>query len=150
MQTEVTKQQIITFNSILKATGQTAEKRAIIADISNGRTTSTKGLLRTELQEWINAMRVAGRKPQPVANDPRKKMVGNIIAMAHEMGVIRRTTKVVPGVGLKTVNDYIGLKKWMLERSYLKKPLDDYTYDELPKLVSQYKNIYLSWLNQRQ
>jgi hypothetical protein len=30
---------------------------------------------------------------------------------------------------------------------YLKKPMNDYTYMELPTLVTQYKNVYTDWLH---
>jgi len=36
---------------------------------------------------------------------------------------------------------------WCVSFSYLKKKLDNYTYEELPKLVSQFELVYTDYLN---
>lgn len=41
----------------------------------------------------------------------------------------------------KTCVDYKRLNKWMLQYSYLHKPLNDYKAEELPKLFQQFKAL---------
>ena len=38
------------------------------------------------------------------------------------------------------------LNNWMLKSSYLHKSLNDYTYAELPKLITQFENLFKSYL----
>lgn len=35
---------------------------------------------------------------------------------------------------------------WCIKHGYLKKKLDNYTYSELPKLVSQFEEVYRGYL----
>lgn len=41
----------------------------------------------------------------------------------------------------RTCVDYNRLNKWMLQYGYLKKPLNDYKANELPKLFKQFKTL---------
>jgi hypothetical protein len=139
-----TKTQIAIFHAILARTGQMEAKPEIISSLSDGRASSTKELYQEELESWINAYNAAS-KPVTAVN-PGQKMINSIIAMAHDIGFIKKKQMVVGGIGGKKVNDYTDLNKWMLERGYLKKPLNQYKYEELPKLVSQFKGLYMHQL----
>lgn len=138
----ITPNQTKAFHAILREKGLADEKAAIVSKLSNGRASSTKDLFYEEVQPWIIAMN-SQKKEQA---DPKERMIRNIIAMAREMGVIVRLPKVQPGGAIKMQSDYTQFNEWMLTKSTGKKALNDYTYQELPKLVSQYRAIYLSWL----
>jgi hypothetical protein len=140
---EISKEQIWKFHAILRQHNLSDDKRSIIKEISGGRTESTTELTWDEANDWIAKMNgITKRSELP---DPRQKMINKVIAMAREMGVIKRQPVVSNG-GMKTVSDYTDFNKWMREKSYLKKSLNSYSYEELPTLVTQYKNIYESWL----
>lgn len=141
---EITKTQIAAIHVILRDHGLTAEKPRIISEISGGRTESTRCLYFEEARQWINAMNGL-KKPEP---DPRQKMVNSILAMAHEIKLIEKESAVTSS-GIKQKNNYRHLNEWMLKYSYLKKPLNEYKYAELPTLVTQFKSFYFSRIKQR-
>lgn len=143
---DITKVQISQIHAILSKFNLMDDKRRIISEISNGRTESTTALTFQEAQNWINAMNKAIQRPVQKKENPGQKMINSVIAMAREMGVITRQQVVKPGVGLVWESNYDRFNKWMLESSCLKKRINDYTYEELNKLVSQYKAIYADWL----
>jgi hypothetical protein len=144
--TQITKSQIAAMHVLLHKHKLQDDKRDIIRQISKGRTESTLELTFTEAQTWINAMN-KGESFNSKKEDPRQRMINSIIAMAREMGTVRRK-KVVDAAGkIQEKSDYSDFNKWMVEHSYMKKDLNKYTYEELPKLVSQFKQVYRSWLN---
>ena len=145
---QVNKSQIAQFHTLLNKHGLMDDKRNIISEISGGRTTSTLELTYTELQYWINAMNVK-HNPSPRTDEGaerKQKMINSIIAMAREMGVIQRRAAINGQGKVEEKSDYTEFNKWMLEKSWLKKRLNDYSYKELTILVSQYQNIYMSWI----
>jgi hypothetical protein len=75
--------------------------------------------------------------PAQQANTMRKK----IIALAHQMG----WSKIHPGSGNK-IADMQRIDEWCNKYGYLHKRLNQYTIEELPKLVTQYQNLYNSFL----
>lgn len=141
----ITKGQIGAIYGLLRKHGLSDDKARIINEISGGRTGSTAALYFNEAHQWISAM----TKLEEKKSDPAQRMINNIVAMAREMQVVYRQDVVNADGRVQTKSNYSRLNKWMKESSYLKKPLRDYTYEELPKLVSQYKNIYFSWLKTR-
>jgi len=70
--------------------------------------------------------------------------------MAFEMGWVKKVTKADNKGNLKTVNDYSAVKAWVTKYGYLKKPLNRYTYNELPKLVRQFEQyIYNPYIQSK-
>lgn len=63
-----------------------------------------------------------------------KAMRSKILAIATRLGWLPEQ---VPGLA----DRWAVLNTWMVERSYLSKPLFKYTYSELPKLVSQMEAV---------
>lgn len=135
--------QIAAFHALLKQHGIQDQKAEIVQQLSNNRASSTKELFSEEIQPWINQM---NKLNKPAAQKSKQQMINTIIAAAHEMGWIRKETIVQPDGSIKTMNNYDHLNKWINEKGYLKKPLNDYTYNELPKLVTAFRNVYASWL----
>lgn len=123
----------------------TANRAFIISGHTDGRTDSAKDLTDHEVKGLLQALEKTygpssyqrDKPTEPKPEDRRKKMQFAIIAMAHEMGWQ------LPGnlPGEKPRIDMERLNKWCLEKSYLKKPLNDYQYDELMKLVNQFSQF---------
>jgi hypothetical protein len=132
MQTTATKQQVIAINTAIHHKNLMGYKAEMVEAITAGRTSSSKELTFDEARALLTSLNAAAK---PV--DEGKKMRANIIAMAHEMHWIKKTNG---------KDDYSHLDGWMLKYSYLKKKLYSYTYKELPTLVTQFKNVYLSHL----
>jgi ATP-binding cassette subfamily B protein len=121
-------------------------KADVMLDISNGRTDSCSMLHYDEAKNWISAMNSKRATSNPPATQNCQRMTNSVIAMAHEMRWITRVEIVEADGKLTFANDYSQLDEWMISYSYMKKPLKKYKYEELPKLVFQFKNVYFSWL----
>ena len=130
---QITKQQITALHAALHGKNLLGKKAEIVEAVTNGRTSSSKELTAAEAYALL-----ADLNKKTVVPDPGKKMRGNIIAMAHEIGMIKK---------VNGRDDYSRLDAWMLNNSYLKKKLFAYTYKELPTLVTVFKKVYLSALN---
>lgn len=144
---QITKEKITAFYTLLRTNGLADDKAAICLQLSNGRTGRVSQLTYQEAQQWINAMNQQGRNYQ--AQEDKKKcqpMINKLIATAHEMGWIKQAAEVQPDGTVKLKKDYTDLHKWVNKYGYLKKPLNDYTYTELPTLVSAFDNVYKAWL----
>ena len=140
MDNKATPQQLQAIHAVLHAQGLLHQKANIISGLTLGRTESSKELTHAEASFLL-----ADLNKNKVSKDDGKKMRNKILAMAHELGWVG-TKQVVTPTGLKTVNDYSNVDAWMLQRSYLHKKLFDYTYSELPKLVTQFEAVYNSQL----
>lgn len=118
-------------------------KKQLVNDISYGRTTTSKELTIEEAQTLILHLIRTNR-----ANDggKRDKMVGKIFYYAHELGwtTLRQAQGDKPA---RRVADGQRVDEWMVKYSYLHKKLNRYTFEELPKLVSQLEAFYKKTLN---
>lgn len=112
-------------------------KKQLVNDISYGRTTTSKELTIEEAQTLILHLIRTNR-----ANDggKRDKMVGKIFYYAHELGWTKTNKQG------RRVADGQRVDEWMVKYSYLHKKLNRYTFEELPKLVSQVEAFYKSTL----
>lgn len=139
-----TAKQIQYIHAALHRKGLLAHKREMVASFTGNRTESSKDMTFEEAAEMLATL----NDHQP-DEDKRQKMVRHIIAMAHEMGWIKESGVVSceSGVGtLKKKKDYSDLHAWVEKYGYLKKPLNKYSYAELPNLVTAFKNVYAAWL----
>jgi hypothetical protein len=111
------------------------EKEALVRLFTRQRESSTKGLTDAEADKVIDYLRgmCANQDKHPPGNLMRR----HIIAMAHEMKWETQDGK----ADMKRING------WCVHYGFGKKPLNDYEYDELPQLVTQFKNVYNSFLN---
>lgn len=128
--------------------------RAMIAGVSDGRTTSTKGLTQAEAFAVINSL-VGIRNIQRV--DEQKKglteadrMRRKILSRFHRMKWYLPGPAPIASTGTGNLVlgqlDYRRIDRWMLLYGYLHKPLKNYTENELPVLVSQVDRVYRSYL----
>ena len=125
---EITKSQIITIHTLLRAKGLYEEKPRIVSEASGMRTSRCSQLTFAEAQHLINTL---NGKPQDNPNDKSQKMRKHIIAMAHEIGFIKKQQVVMREGGMKEINNYDDLHAWILKYGYLHKPMDKYNYKEL-------------------
>jgi len=126
-----TKGQVACIRTMLAKLHLAADKEAIIAGASQQRTTSTRELSTAEatlLIRWLKS-----QDPEEVSAEKMRK---KIISQARGMGWIAPNGKA----------DMQRLDAWMQKSSYLKKKINQYQYTELPKLVTQFERVYLSFL----
>jgi len=117
--------------ALLTKTGLQGRRHAIVWDYSSGRTESSKELTDPETDRLIRDLE-KGFKELDRSDIMRKK----IISQAHEMGWE------LPG----RKADMARINAWCQKSGYLHKPLNHYTYSELPGLVTQFDNVYKSFL----
>lgn len=137
---QATKQQIKAINAFLAKNGMMEDKAAIVSEATNGRTTHSTELYFDEAKQLLAGF----LNQQPQDNGP---MVRKLFAMAHNLQWITETNQVQPNGSIKPVKDYSRLLAWVKKYGYLGKPLKQYTYSEMPKLVTQfelgpYKDFY--------
>jgi hypothetical protein len=139
---EITKSQIIIIHTLLRKKGLHEEKERIIIEASGGRTGSCSRLHFDEAQKLIISL----NKKKENENDKRQRMQRHIIAMSHEMGWIKKEKRITREGDIIEVNNYDDLHAWIIKYGYLHKKLKSYTYRELPKLVTQLKEVYASMM----
>ena len=113
--------------ALLNKTGLMAQKENLVLGFSGGRTATTKDLYNDEINDLIRYL-----KTQDKDEAGAEKMRRKIIAMAHRLGWEHENGKV----------DMQRLDAWCVNKGYLKKKLNQYLYNELPKLVWQFKETY--------
>lgn len=115
------------------------EKESIVQAFSGGKTTSVRALRNAEAFALISHL-----KSMDLVDTRATKMRNKILSMAHEMGWNLNPTlsKTAGSVQVKAKIDMEHVNNWCLSHSYLHKALDKYEYQELPKLVTQFENMY--------
>lgn len=129
---KVTKKNLGIIHMLLSSTGLAAQKKNLVYGFTDGREESSGEMLDSEAEEMIKYLRQQEKALNDKSEDANK-MRRKILSMCHRLQW--------------TVNgrvDMVRLENWCKEKSYLKKGLNEYTYQELPKLVSQFKNVYMS------
>lgn len=124
---------------ILHKTGLIAHKEEIVQSISNGRTGSIRQLTQAEGINLVSMLRHEQQK-QNDSNQAITKMRGKIFYYCHQLGWTKLNKQGRP------VADGQRFDEWAQKNSYLKKKLNHYTQRELPKLVSQFEQVYKHFL----
>jgi hypothetical protein len=130
-----TESQVKKIYTLLGQHGLRDEKDSIVSAFTAGKTSSVRAMSFHQAAALIGHL---------VSLDPLEnsntKMRNKIISMAYEMHWTKPSASGVHMIDIDHVNN------WCLSKSYLKKKLDDYTHSELPKLVSQFEEVYKSYL----
>lgn len=115
-------------HGLLASLGLTEEKENIISEFTEGRTKSSRDLSEEEADALIEKLEAdEGQR----ADHMRK----TIISRAYEIGWGNNRTR-------EAIKDTVAkINEWCNTHSYLHKPLNSYTLKELPKLVTQFKQI---------
>jgi hypothetical protein len=134
----ITTQQIIKFHALLRNLNlEEDDKRALIADYTGGRSDRTNDMTFAEAKEMISFLaKQAGEAPtRSVAERSQSdKMRKKIIAIAYQLG----WTLPNEGIDLSKIDKFI-TKYPICDRKI--NTLNDYTYKELPKVVSQFQSM---------
>lgn len=109
------------------------ERAEIIADFTDNKKRSIKDLTPHEYNEFVNWLQKTFITPAEVKSDNMRK---KIISMFFRMGYV-----------VNGQSDMPRIYSWTEKYGYLKKPLNSYSYTELPALVSQVEKVYKSHLN---
>ena len=126
---EITKAQIKCIKAVVNKLG--VDGASITVGVSMGRTEHVKELTVQEGTAMIRALK-AMDPDEKSADKQRKKIIG----MAYQRaGLAQHATQQQK----RAVVDW--LNGWCKQYGYLKKGLDSYTNDELPKLVSQFEMV---------
>ncbi len=140
----ISKNKLIAINTLVSQYGIDKDTKAMMVEgFSLGRCSSTKDLYDEEATLMLQHLQ---------QNDPNRaaieKMKGKIFYYCHEMGwTVPRRSPPTGGAGGGRVVDMKRLDEWCKGRSYLKKKLDWYKYKELPKLVTQFEQVYSSFIH---
>ncbi|RYG33499.1 MAG: hypothetical protein EOO01_33165 [Chitinophagaceae bacterium] len=117
----ITKQQNSILHGLLSANRLMDQKETLVQTFTAGRSKSSKDLTFQEAGELITHLK---------AIDSGHKMRRKIIKLAHEMGWKQPGGKI----------DLHAIDTWCLTYGFGKKRLNQYTNQELPKLVTQFEN----------
>jgi hypothetical protein len=142
-------------HALLTQTNMVAAKPHLVESFTNGRTNSSKDMSHYEAIELVKHLKQMLANKQLPNTSPRHitqstiqnskfkidKMRKKIIALAHQMG----WSAIHPTSGNK-IADTKRINEWCKKYGYLHKELNSYTIDELPKLVTQFENLYKSFL----
>lgn len=118
----------------------TDERGDLIEQFTEGRTRSSKQLTDGEARQIIYKLTEGEKKPLPKRNEKADKQRKKIIAELCKAKIKTKEEEYYfLNVGGKPNMPLI--YKFILEKGYLKKGLNDYTENELPKLVTQIGKI---------
>lgn len=129
---KATRQQIACISAMINKLGLSEAKDELVYSFSHDRTTSRSELTSDEAKALI-----AHLKRQDPDEKKAEIMRRKIIAYCHQM------KRYIPGTHRV---DMKWLDGWCEKYSYLHKRLDKYQYHELPALVSQFENVFASYL----
>jgi len=121
-----TKQQITKIHVLLANTGMKDQKTEIVQSVTDGRTTSTRGLYFDEAKRLITSL---------AAFDPKEKQKGLIFSLAYKAGIIYGDTAEDKKINAAKLNLFLK------ERGAVKKELNAMTLDELVKSHRQLEAI---------
>jgi phage gp16-like protein len=139
----ITKAQIVRLQVLRRELNMSDDLyRDMLMSATDGRTNSSTQLTQKEAFEIIDQLsKLTSKEP-----DPADKMRKKIISMAHSIGWV---TPVATANGPVVKADIVRINAWCQKSGYLHKKLNQYTYAELPKLVSQFQEVYNSYQKQK-
>lgn len=113
-------------------------KEELVYQFSGGRSKSSKDLLFDECQHLINYLNAVQKgttqlkaRTSGAVYDACNQMRRKILSICHELQWEKADGKI----------DWPRLNNYLNKYGYLHKPLNDYIYEELPKLVTQFENL---------
>lgn len=116
---------------LLNREGVAFMENELSLEYSKGKTKNLSELTHEETQALISFL-TGG-----VEKTPKERMVGKILSMAHEMRWELPNGKI----------DMDRLNAWCIKYNPHKKPLNDFTEEELPTVVSVFERMYKGYLS---
>jgi len=147
---EVSTQQIRYLYFLLDQLGIRHLKHELVQDASEGRTESARELKNKEFHELINHLEEKLKSAKQDARPAKQaalrmdRMRKRILSICYSIG----WTRFDPDKRRHTV-DLDRLRAWLLKYGYLHKEINDYTYLELPALVTQVEKLLVSTLENK-
>lgn len=144
---EITGRQIRYLYFLLDQLGIRHLKHDLVLDACDGRTDSARELSQDEMRHLVThleqKLQQARREASPGKEAIRRmdRMRKRILSMCYSIGWV---TYDINESRHKVDMERLGA--WLLKYGYLHKPLNDYTYLELPGLVTQVENLMRSVL----
>lgn len=121
-------------------TGTEKYRHDLVSSFTDGRTTNSAELSDLETDELIKHLeKMVHKEHGPTrsgADYKGQQMRRRILSLCYNIGWV----SLVPSRGKHEV-DWPRLNGWMIKYGYLHKPMNNYTYTELPRLVAQFKNM---------
>lgn len=140
---KATPQQTQAIHAVLWKKGLLKHKEELVLDASEGRTRSSRDLTKEEAKQLLTSL---NDYTVDKAQD-KTPMLKKLFAMCHEMGWITKKMIIGEDGKMKEGKDYARVYSWVEAHGYLKKKLNRYTYNELPKLISVFEEkIYKPYL----
>ena len=122
---------------LLNKAGLMEEKPELVSFYTNGRTSSSRELSFQEAEKLIRYLEsITQGKTAPTPADKADKMRKKVISVCYELGWIEPSDEPEE----RRINMAV-IDSFLKQRGYLKKPLNDFTEKELPRLVTQFKQI---------
>ncbi|MBW7848359.1 MAG: hypothetical protein H3C41_09800 [Bacteroidales bacterium] len=132
---EATKQQLKVFHAILAKRGLMDMKPIIVSDESSGRTEHASQLTVHEMAALIKRLQVNHELRFDTVKTAENRMRRRILSLCYSLGWTRYDEQ----KRMQTA-DMERLEAWLQKYGYLhKKKLNDYAYNELVKLVTQFE-----------
>jgi len=132
MISQITTPQLRFLHKLLRDLDLLEAKESLCLQASGGRTGSVKELTFYEAQELIKKLNNGANE-----HESKSRMQRAILSMAHQLGW--------KAEGNPTKVDMQAVNVWCTTHGYLHKPLNAYTATELPKLVQQFRRMYLNY-----
>lgn len=119
-------------HALLAKTNLLPHKQTLVHSFTNGRTQHSSDMNFEEASGLINYLKTQDKETQQ-----KERMQRKIISLAHDMGWHLPGTQ---KINMQRIND------WCTKYGHAKKPLNDYTLQELPTLVTQFKKVYNTYI----
>lgn len=136
-----TKNQIKMLHAILAKRGMMDMKQQLVSEASDGRTEHSTELRYGEITKLLTHLNQGAEVRLSADKEAGNKMRRRILSMCYSAGWTRFDVK-----QMKQAADLARLDSWCIKYGYLHKHFNDYTYAELPKLVTQFENYLKSEL----
>jgi hypothetical protein len=111
-------------------------KRDMVSQFTDGRTESSSQMYSAECQRLIDYLQQQANQAQSQQAQSSDLMRKKIIGFFRKKGHVSANGK----------TDMQAVHNWCVKHGYLHKPLNQYTYQELPTLVTQAERMYQSFL----
>lgn len=122
----------------LKNQGFDFERAELIGQFTEGKKSSLKELSSWEYQEFLKMLNLRFSSAPKVSQTDEAMQIQRrkIIALFRKMGYEKDFKADMPRI-----------YSWVIKYGYLHKSMNQYTADELPKLVTQAESAYKSYIN---
>lgn len=130
----ISPKQIQLIATLLRKADMWDSKKQVVMMYSRNQTESLRELTNAEANDMIQHLHSLLAQP---GVEKLNRMRHKIFAIAYEMHWVKNGKP-----------DYERINNWCVKYGYLHKPLNDYNEKELPTLVSQFEEVYKSYLKQ--